>query len=176
MKKKTSLLAIDPGFREMGFAHFEGIELVDYGVKVLRRSKSSRRPLMILARVMDRLIYEKSPSVLALEKNCFSIRHPGIQVVDAIQVIKRKAFQNNIHIYEYAASTIKKSITGDGRATKRLISKVISANIPELKAYKISNCHWKEIYYQNMFDAVACGLTHLNFSRNNQVENHEIKN
>ncbi len=176
MKEKNSLLAIDPGIREIGFAHFLDKELVDYGVKSLRRPKKKRRPLEMVSIVMERMMDEKKPSIIAIEKNCFSRRHPSHEVMRAIQIIKEQAKKKNVRIYEFAASTIKKSVTGDGRATKRTMSKVISANIPELKAYIVSNCHWKAVYYGNLFDAVGCGLTCLRLQEDNQLQNYEVSN
>ncbi len=176
MKEKNSLLAIDPGIREIGFAHFLDKELVDYGVKSLRRPKKKRRPLEMLSIVVERMLNEKKPSFIAIEKNSFSRRHPSHEVIRAIQIIEEQAKTKNVGIYEFAASTIKKSVAGDGRATKRTMSKIISANIPELKAYVISNCHWRAAYYGNLFDAVGCGLTYLRLKEDNQLQNHEVSN
>lgn len=158
---KPNLIAIDPGHREIGYAHFDGNELVDYGVKSLRRPKPKLNPLDVLKSVLGRFFREKSPSVIAIEKNSFSKIYQNLPVMRVIKIIQDMANRNNIPIHEFAPSTIRKEVCNDGRATKREVSKIISARFPELIVYRESNRQWRERYYQNMFDAVACGLTYL---------------
>lgn len=163
MTKKHNFIAIDPGLREMGFAHFEGDDLIDYGVKSLRRPKQKRKPLDVLRGVMTRFIEEKHPDVIALEKNSFAQIPQNQPLVVAIKLIHKIALDNNTPIYEYAPNTIKKEVCQDGRATKRLVSKIVSMRYPELNVYRGSNSRLRELYYFNMFDAVACGLTYLKY-------------
>jgi len=156
-----SLITIDPGHREIGYAHFDGNELVDYGVKSLRRSKPKINPFKVFKSVLQRFMKEKSPSVIAIEKNSFSKINQNLPVMRVIRIIQEMARRNNIPIYEFAPNTIRKEICNDGRATKSEVSKIVCARFPELIAYRESNRRWRERYYQNMFDAVACGLTYL---------------
>jgi Holliday junction resolvasome RuvABC endonuclease subunit len=161
MKTKSNLIAIDPGHREIGYAHFSGDELVDYGVKSLRRHKPNRNPLVILKAIMERFIKEKSPSAIALEKNSFSHVNQNLPVMQVIKAIHQIADRYSIPVAEFAPNTIRKEVCNDGRATKREVAKIVSARFPELVVYRESNRKWRERYYQNMFDAVACGLTYL---------------
>ncbi len=161
MNKNFSLIAIDPGYREIGFAHFDNRELVDYGVKSLRRPKQKIDPLRVLKSILLRFIKEKSPTAFALEKNSFSKINQNLPVMRVIRLIHMIASKSSIPVYEFAPNTIKKEICNDGRATKSEVSKIISVKFPELVAYRESNRRWRERYYQNMFDAIACGLTYL---------------
>ncbi|SYZ71881.1 putative Crossover junction endodeoxyribonuclease RuvC [Candidatus Zixiibacteriota bacterium] len=176
MDGRPSLLAIDPGLREMGVAHFLGSDLIDYGVKSLRRTYSRIPVLKTLAQIMTRLIKEKMPDAIAIEKTCFPKGFSESSVDKAIALIERLAQKNRIPVYEFAAGTIKKTVTGDGRATKRIIARVVSAKFKELKVYRESHIHWKERYNQNLFDAVACGLTYLAFKKDGNLSNYEISN
>ena len=161
MKPKISLLSIDPGHREIGYAHFDGDELVDYGVKSLRRHRPKKNSLNILKAVMERFLTEKSPSVIAIEKNSFAHINQNLPVMQVIRAIHRIAEKNNISIVEFAPNTIKKEVCNDGRAIKREVAKFICARYPELIAYRDSDKAWRERFYSNMFDAIACGLTYL---------------
>lgn len=38
-------MAIDPGIKEMGFAFFDGSELIYYGVKTIKKYKPRKRTL-----------------------------------------------------------------------------------------------------------------------------------
>lgn len=161
MIQKPSIIAIDPGHREVGYAHFDGDELVDYGVKSLRRPKGKISPIDVFKAALNRFIKEKTPSVIALEKNSFSKINQNLPVMKIIKTVQDMAKAHDIPVYEFAPNTIRKEVCNDGRATKREVSKIISARIPELVVYRESNRRWRERYYQNMFDAVACGLTYL---------------
>ena len=136
MESRFSLLAIDPGLREMGMAHFLGESLIDYGVKSLRRIKTKEPRLKVLSQVMTRLIREKTPSAIALEKTCFPSGEANTSVMKAINLIKKIAKRNDIPVYEFAANTIKKTVSGDGRATKRTIARVVTAKFKELRPFR----------------------------------------
>jgi len=41
------------------------------------------------------------------------------------------------------------------------VARVIVSKYPELKVYLTQDRAWKELYHQNMFDAVALGITSL---------------
>ncbi|HEX2896611.1 MAG TPA: crossover junction endodeoxyribonuclease RuvC [candidate division Zixibacteria bacterium] len=163
MKRKINFIAIDPGLREMGVAHFEGTELTDYGVKSLRRPGNHSKRSLMLKKVITRMFDEKMPDVLVIEKNSFSGVKQNLPLMKAIGSIKVIAESGSIKIIEFAPNTIKKSVTGDGRATKKQVAHVVCYHYPELRAFNDSKKLWQERYYQNMFDAVACGLTYLNF-------------
>ena len=76
-------------------------------------------------------------------------------LVDEIKAVgKRKGLK----VVSYAPSTVRKLICGNGRASKKELSKVIVSRYPELKVYLTQDRAWKERYHQNMFDAVALGL------------------
>lgn len=158
---KHSIIAIDPGLREMGVSHFVGKELVDYGVKSLRRPGNYKKRLNQVSLTIVRLLEEKKPDVLVLEKNTFSQIQQNLPLVIAIKCIHKLAEERDIPVCEYAANTVKKAITGDGWATKRQVAGILCSLFPELSAYREANRRWRLRYYMNMFDAVACGLTYI---------------
>jgi len=55
--------------------------------------------------------------------------------------------------------TVKKAITGNGRAEKKQVAAVVVSLYPELKAYLHGESKWKQRFRFDMFDAVAVGLT-----------------
>ena len=161
MTRKRSVIAIDPSLRETGFAHFRARELVDYGVKSLRRPGNAPKRIAILREVVKRLIKLKQPDVLVMEDNPFSYIQQNQSLVIATLWIKELASSAKVPVREFAPSTIKELVTGDDRATKRRVTSVLCAQFPELKFYRECNRSWRVRYYQNMFDAVACGFTYI---------------
>ena len=162
---RIKVLAIDPGTREMGIAHFEDNELCDYGVKTVRRNASARQTLLRLEEIVDRLIREKRPDVVVVEKNNFSQIRQNVLLTLAVHKIKAVVKRRRIKYAEYNPRTVRKLICGDGNATKRQLVKVLCSRYLELRPYAASNRQWRERYYQNLFDAVACGLAHLKLTQ-----------
>jgi Holliday junction resolvasome RuvABC endonuclease subunit len=158
---KNSLLALDPGTSEMGFAYFEGRILIDYGVKSLRGARSVKDMLIRVECAVRRLVREKKPKIIVMEKNNFSQITQNARLMLAVYKIKSIATANKIRSVEYNPRTIRKAVCNNGNATKREVARTITACYPELKPYVESNRRWRERYYQNIFDAIACALAFL---------------
>ncbi len=151
-------------------ASFDGKELSDYGVKSLRRPGNAKKRTAFLCEILVRLFEEKQPDILALEKNSLSNIKQNQLLMLTIQKIKKLASEAKIPVWEFAPNTIKKEIANDDRATNRQIVNVLGAQFPETKAYRASNRQWRERYFQNMFDAVACGLTYIKLYEENRLQ------
>jgi crossover junction endodeoxyribonuclease RuvC len=161
MNQKISLLAIDPGIREIGIAHFEGNELIDFGVKSMRRPEKNPPPLHVLRKVMERLIAEKQLDIIAMEKNGIAGAQQNLLLAIAVERIKSMAVKINIPVHEFVPATIRKAVTGSGWASKGQVSQAVCGRFPELKNYRKARTRSQTRYWQNLFDAVACGLTFL---------------
>jgi len=173
--QKTKILAIDPGTREMGIAHFEDDDLVDYGVKAVKRSQTTRELFIRLDQILLRLIQEKRPRVLVLEKNNFSQIKQNVLLTLAVHKIKAVAKRHRVPVVEYNPRTVRKAVCNNGNATKRELARMVAASYPELRAYLESNRRWRERYYQNIFDAVACALAYLRLNPNHAHKQNGLK-
>jgi len=58
----------------------------------------------------------------------------------------------------FAPSTVKEFITGNGRATKAEVARVLVLKFPELRVFLTQDRAYKERFHMNMFDAVAVGM------------------
>lgn len=157
-KKQNSLLAIDPGTRHLGFASFEDRNLEDYGVKDVGYVAGAEDVFAAIATIMDRLMSQKRPQAVVLEKNNFSQIQQNIRLTLAIGKIKQVARRHRIRVFELDPRTIRKVVCRNGNATKRELARTVSVRYPEMLAYLESNRRWRERYYQNAFDAIAVGL------------------
>lgn len=158
-KNKTQrVLAIDPGTHHMGVAFFEGKDLIYHGVKSITKRTSPHIILNEGRKTILNLIRDYTPNVLVVEKTFFANnRNSGLLNVfaDEIQSIgKRKGLK----VLCYAPSTVKKAICGYGLASKEEVAKAVVAKYPLLKVYLDQDRQWKNLYHQNMFDAVALGI------------------
>lgn len=174
MKHGNSLLACDPGLREVGFCHFLGTELVDFGVKSLRRP--DREPTEILADAVTYLLIEKKPKIVAIGLGS-GVRHlQNPMVKPAIESIKAVVGKYGSTVLEFAPRTINKIITGDERATNRMINDALCSRYPELSFYRDARRRSRARYFQNMFDAVAIGLTYLTLAGEQRHRNYATAN
>ena len=160
LRNKTKILSLDPGTKHLGFAVFEDTELVDYGVKSIRQG-SQRSILQHIDVITNRWIKTLDPDYLVLEKNVFSQIQYNLRLMIVIRQIKNLAEKNGIRHYEYDPRAVRKVICNDGNATKKRVSEVLITYFPELIPYMKSNKVWVIKYYQNMFDAIAVGMTFM---------------
>ena len=143
----------------MGIALLQDYKLIYHGVITIPKGKSPHETLQEGRKVILRLIADYKPDVMAVEKTFFANnRNSAILNVFADE-IKAIGKRKGLEVYGFAPSTVKKFITGNGRATKLEVAKVVIATYPELKVYLNQNTKWKEEYHLNMFDAVALGIT-----------------
>jgi len=160
-KKTARILAIDPGTRHMGVAVLEGKELVYHGVETIRNRRPPHQRLRECRRRVIRLVNDFRPNLLAIEKPFFANNRNVALLNVLVDEIRALARRQRLPLLGFAPSTVKKHICGNGRASKKEVARVVVAKYPELKVYLTQDRAWKEIYHQNMFDAVALGMMAL---------------
>lgn len=158
-KNNSKILAIDPGTREMGVAFFEGRKLIYHGVKVVMNRKTSHEKLNGARKAVLRLIRDFKPEVLVVEKAFFANNRTASVLNVFVDEIRATARRKQLRFVSYAPSTVKKYICGNGHASKVEVARVVITKYPELKVYLTQDRAWKEKFHQNMFDAVALGVT-----------------
>jgi crossover junction endodeoxyribonuclease RuvC len=160
-KNNTKVLAIDPGTREIGVAFLDGEKLIYYGVKEIPDNKSPNEKLREGKEIALRLIKDFKPDILVVERSFFANNRTASLLHTLINEIRAIGNKKGLKVMSYATSTVRKYITGNGRASKKELSKVIVSKYPNLKVYISQDRAWKELYHQNMFDAIALGLMAL---------------
>lgn len=158
-KPLPRILAIDPGIRHVGIAVLQGSDLIYHGVLTMphpRALEAIRRNTRALTRY---LLSDFEPAILAVEGNSFggsAARSPLHEVVSEIRRVGRR---EKIVVISKTASTVRKLVTGNGRASKEEVARACARCYPQLKAYLRQTAKWRTQYHGNMFDAVALGLS-----------------
>jgi len=157
-RKQHTILAIDPGTRELGFAVLDGDRLLYHGVKTIESQDSPRARLDASRKLVARMFRDFGPGVLAIERTFFSKNRNAslLNVLD--DEIVAMAKRRKVKVVRLAASTVKKAVTGNGHATKREVAEAVIDRYPDLRAYFLNGRKWVRKYQANMFDAVAIGL------------------
>jgi len=160
MRNKTeTILALDPGLRELGYAVLHGRRLVTSGVLALRRVPKSER-LATARKSVRTWLRTYRPDVVVVEK---TYRHP-VPWLDQLHQLARSA-QNlatraGATFAMYSPQRVRSTVAGNGKAKKPEVAIAVAHRFPSLRVYLTQDRRWKEGFWQNMFDAIALALHH----------------
>ena len=159
------VLGIDPGLNVSGYAILEGTSartprVVDAGfIKTLEGRKAIEMAprLRILYEGIIEIIDEFKPTAFAVEQLYAHYEHPRTAILmgHARGVIFLAAAHRKLEVTSYNSTTIKKTITGSGRASKEQMQ---YAMMRELKLASIPEPH-------DVADALAIAMCHYSLSR-----------
>ncbi len=147
------ILGIDPGTTAIGYAVIEGGRepqiLTADCISISHEAKSDR--LRVLHERLTALILDWKPHCVAVERLFFSKNvKTALSVSEARGVILLTTSLAELTVYEYTPLEVKKIITGDGRADKHQVEKMIQLTIPSAKSISARD---------DVFDAIGIALT-----------------
>ncbi len=123
-------MGVDPGYGRMGFGvvYVEGgeVELVDYGVATTTSGEHFEDRLLSLANDLHDLMVHHNPDVVAVEKLFFGkSTTTAMKVAEARGVALLMAAQSRVPVLEFTPAQVKKALTGNGKATKAGVQKMV---------------------------------------------------
>jgi len=155
------ILGIDPALTVTGYGFIDAkkykLSLIEAGIiKTSPRYNITERLNKIYSAV-SKLISDTRPDVMVLEKLYVHYRHPTTAYVlgQARGVICLACSRENIALVEYAATRVKKSIVGNGLASKYQVQRMV-AGILDLKNLP---------KYTDVSDALALAIAHNYISK-----------
>jgi crossover junction endodeoxyribonuclease RuvC len=149
------VLAIDPGFDRLGMAVLEGSSsnpLLVWSECIQPPKGDKEARLAYVSEAVQSAIETYTPDVFALETLFFSTnKKTALGVAEARGAVLSAAGQAHIRVCEYSPGTIKVAVTGNGRADKKAIARMIPLliSLPQKKRL------------DDELDAIAVGLTAL---------------
>jgi crossover junction endodeoxyribonuclease RuvC len=169
------ILGIDPGTATTGWGLIQKLDGQDFEIKEwgLIETKKETAPHIRLHEIHEQMISlldRFRPNVLVMEKLfMFNNAKTVIRVSQAQGVILLASVSSgiNVEVFEYAPATIKKLITGNGRANKKEMEKAVRELLgPKLAKKDLKDGNGKAVkmtktYVDNAFDALAIAMTHL---------------
>jgi len=150
------VIGIDPGYGRCGVAILEkngGKEVWLYSDCIDTKPQDGfvERMAQVVAEC-ERLIQEHRPDALAMEKLFFnSNQKTAMQVAEVRGAILQAAHAAGVATHEYTPGQVKSATSGFGRADKKQIATMLHMLL------KIE----KPVRYDDEYDAIAVGLTHL---------------
>ena len=143
------ILGIDPGTSSIGYSLFEASatpRLLRAGVFRLERVAPGKR-LLTLHTGVNKLIREWKPGTLAIEKLFFAKNtKTAMAVSESRGALLLTAALAGITVFEYTPLEIKKMVTGDGKADKAAVEKMLRLVLPDAAGFRTQD---------DMFDAIA---------------------
>ena len=124
-------LGIDPGLQRCGYACLNtggaAPELIEAGVFQTDASLSMEARLNQIAEDIESLLKKLLPDVVAVEQLYSHYAHPRTEILmgHARGVILQKCAQAGIEVKSFGATRIKKSLTGNGRASKQQVQRTV---------------------------------------------------
>jgi Holliday junction resolvasome RuvABC endonuclease subunit len=157
--RNQTILALDPGLRDLGFAVLAGGRLLARDVVALRVLPKARRLEVARNRIAS-LVETHHPRAIVVEK---TYRHPVPWLNDLHKITlsaKRLAKKNRISFATYSPQAVRQEIAGNGKAKKPEVAIAVAHRFPQLRILLTQDRRWKEKFWLNMFDAVALALHH----------------
>jgi crossover junction endodeoxyribonuclease RuvC len=156
------VLGIDPGLNITGYAVVDpsprGPYVIEAGVIRPRNLKTMGERLAVIHQGLIEILDAFPPSALALEQIHSHVKHPrtAILMAHARGVIVLAAAERGVPVAGYAATRIKKTLTGSGKAPKAQMQHAIRN---ELGLDRLPEPH-------DVADACAVALCHFQTHRN----------
>jgi crossover junction endodeoxyribonuclease RuvC len=152
------VLGIDPGYHRCGYGvleqHGQQWRLLASGAVITDRAQSMALRLHALSRELDLLCRLHQPDALAIEELYFAKNaKTAMGVAQARGVILAQAAGLGLTIAEYAPSTVKSQLTGNGAADKQqvafMVRRLVGGGLSpaadalddELDAIAVALCH-----------------------------------
>jgi len=160
-KVGTRILGIDPGYERLGIAVLERIpsgERVNFST-CFQTSPELEFPerLRLIAEKISSVIDRFEPEVLAIETLFLNTNHKtAMRVAEVRGVVINEGKKDGLRILEVSPGQVKLATTGDGRADKKQMMKMVRMLL-KLGSGKESD---------DELDAIAIALAALSFSKN----------
>ena len=134
------ILGIDPGLQVCGYACLEAgpneEKLIEAGVIRTPGGSTIEQKLNRIAEDTSSLLNDFKPDIVAIEELYSHYAHPKTAILmgHARGVILQKCAEAAIEVKSFSATRIKKSITGNGRASKEQVQRTIQTilSLPQL--------------------------------------------
>ncbi len=129
------ILGVDPGLIATGYSVLEGkadaVSVLEAGVVRIETGQPLEMRLFELGAELEAILKQFDPDGVAVEELYSHYGHPRTAIImgHARGVIFLKAAEAGKPVYHYSATRIKKSLTGNGRASKRQVQLMVQSTL-----------------------------------------------
>lgn len=129
------VLGVDPGLQVTGYGLLdvdgEQVAMVEAGVVRTDGREPIGPRLAEIAREVQAILEQFRPDAVAIEELYSHYGHPRTAIImgHARGIVFLKAAEAGLAVYPYASTRIKKSLTGNGRAGKLQVQRMIASTL-----------------------------------------------
>ena len=129
------IIGVDPGLRISGYAvvspRGRDIQVLDAGTLKADHDQPLAKRLEQLYLDVEALLDEHCPDIMAVEELYAHYKHPRTAILmgHARGVFLLAAARRSIAVHGYAATRVKKSVTGNGRASKEQVQRAVQTQL-----------------------------------------------
>lgn len=137
--KRMKVLGVDPGLNTSGYAVVErrGLKLLVLDAGTIKTGTGQRAGLSLAKRLtqiyhdIDSLLEEYDIDMMAVEQLYSHYKHPRTAILmgHARGIFLLAAARREIAVSDFSATRIKKSLTGNGRASKEQVQKAVAQQL-----------------------------------------------
>lgn len=153
-KKPIKIIGVNPGTRYMGLAFFNGAELRDWRVRVVK-GVWSKKKLKKVVNVLSDFIDQYEPNVIAIKTIHPSRSSKNLKQL--ISQIKKLSEESGLRIYEYSVQELEEFFFNENKTNKNEMAGVLAGKYLDLSDELKKEETNKNPYYIRMFEAVALG-------------------
>lgn len=155
------ILGIDPGTATTGWGVLEvisdNLKVIEWGLIETSKEEKVENRLSKIYEETSAILKKFTPDVFVFEKIFFATNAKTVISVGQAQgVMLLAASKSKIKVESYAPGTIKKMITGSGRANKKEVQQAIR----RILGNQVKSRAHKKTHFDNAADALAIALTH----------------
>jgi Holliday junction resolvasome RuvABC endonuclease subunit len=153
-----TVLAVNPGSRYLGLAVFCGQELIDWGIRVIKK-RNPEEKLELAKGIVSRVISQHEVKIIAIKR-----LHPSRTSVNLERLaaaLSALASSMGLRVYQYPLEQVEKVICGTEKISKKKLAKTICETYSFLERELEKEMSSRNPYHTRMFEAVALGLTCL---------------
>lgn len=159
------IIAFDSGLERTGYAVFEtngsAPVLAHYGCILTEKKETLPSRLLTLGQKTNALFQKFLPEAIVLEQLFFNTnKKTAIAVAQAQGVVLYEAQKRAIHADFLSPGSIKQAVTGDGRADKKQVEKMVRLT------FQLD----RQPETDDVFDAIAGGLAYCSMNRLNMKD------
>ena len=164
--EQNTILAIDPGTKEMGIAIIRGTQLLSFGVHTLRNGHRPHDLIGQARRIVLAAIEEHGPQVVAIEKP-YALPTKRAAILSVIeQELRGRADDLGLCVVELTPEAIRQAVVGNPRATKIDVAEALIAGdfgqlvdlVPRRPARAALGLRPRDKYWLHMFDALGLAV------------------
>lgn len=158
------ILGVDPGLNITGYGVLDNdddkLTVVEAGVVRTNAKASMAERLAQIGSEIETILAQLKPEAVAVEDLYSHYGHPKTAIImgHARGVILLRAAEAGLPLFTYASTRIKKSLTGNGRASKRQVQMMIASTLglreipdpPDVAdALAVALCHCRALMHDN---------------------------